>query len=943
MEFKVGQRYTSHTEPDLGLGIVAEIDGRTVVISFPAAADTRAYSIANAPLSRIQYQAQDTIHTTQHTGPMVVIRVDEINGINHYQAEDEAGAQHQVPEWYLDPFIQITTAYDRLKSGQLSHPLDYQLRIETLRQHHRLASQPSRGLGGGRVQLLEHQVYIAHEVAKRPAPRVLLSDEVGLGKTIEAGMILHYLLHWGHATRVLVLVPDSLVHQWLVEMLRRFNLRFSIFDTERYQSLIEEGIENPFETEQCVLGTLSCLVNTAGAAQAAITAGWDCLVVDEAHHLTGPDETHTPDPQYGLVKQLTEQVPSVLLLTATPEQTGSQSHFARLHLLDSERYYDFKAFQAEDARYSQVRELINCLLDTKGNHPPQLTAQQDQQLQQNLLDPTQLQDPKARDKAVAHLLDTQGTGKAVFRNSRKHIQGFPTRTIHPYPLETPDPYLTLSPLQLLTPEAHEADEDWATFDTRVHWLTQWFKQYKHRKALLICHHTKTAAQLDKHLNLKAGIRSTAFYEGLSIVERDRAAAYFADEECGAQVLVCSEVGSEGRNFQFLQDLILFDLPQNPDLLEQRIGRLDRIGQGPEIHIHLPFFNHTAQAVLVRWYHEGLNQLAQSFSGGFKAYQLLREPLQACLEAPEDNARVDALIQISIDTCETLIEAQTQGRDALLEHHSCQPEIAQPLIQALKDEESQGLLKGYLQLCFDRLGVNYEDHSEDTWIISASEDLRIDPPTSFDPDGMTMTFNRDIALSREDFNFATFEHPLVTDLMHSISDTEFGNASVASISIKKLPAATLFLELWFCVQVSAPRSLGLDAYLPLSPTRFLMDVNGNNLANALAFEQLAALCEPIKKDVAIALVKRVTNTIHEMLTKAQTLMEAQLPDIKTKAIKHMEINLGEHINRLKTLQRVNPDIKESDINHIAQKIHASAEAIDHATLSLQGLKLMINTG
>ncbi len=80
------------------------------------------------------------------------------------------------------------------------------------------------------------------------------------------------------------------------------------------------------------------------------------------------------------------------------------------------------------------------------------------------------------------------------------------------------------------------------------------------------------------MHLRAGIRSTAFYEGLSIIERDRAAAYFADEINGAQTLVCSEIGSEGRNFQFAHHLILFDLPLNPDLLEQRIGRLDRIGQ-----------------------------------------------------------------------------------------------------------------------------------------------------------------------------------------------------------------------------------------------------------------------------------------------------------------------------------------------------------------------------
>ena len=82
----------------------------------------------------------------------------------------------------------------------------------------------------------------------------------------------------------------------------------------------------------------------------------------------------------------------------------------------------------------------------------------------------------------------------------------------------------------------------------------------------------------------------------------------AEEDTGAQVLLCSEIGSEGRNFQFASNLVMFDLPFNPDLLEQRIGRLDRIGQAHDIQIHVPYLEKTAQSVLVRWYHEGLDAL-----------------------------------------------------------------------------------------------------------------------------------------------------------------------------------------------------------------------------------------------------------------------------------------------------------------------------------------------
>src|SRR5690606_17933780 len=123
--------------------------------------------------------------------------------------------------------------------------------------------------------------------------------------------------------------------------------------------------------------------------------------------------------------------------------------------------------------------------------------------------------------------------------------------------------------------------------------------------LLICHERRSAEALENWLRLQRGVRSALFHEGLRLLERDRAAAWFAETEGGAQVLVCSEIGSEGRNFQFAQDLILFDLPPDPDLVEQRIGRLDRIGQADTIRIHVPCLEGSTQTVLLRLYDEVL--------------------------------------------------------------------------------------------------------------------------------------------------------------------------------------------------------------------------------------------------------------------------------------------------------------------------------------------------
>ncbi len=147
---------------------------------------------------------------------------------------------------------------------------------------------------------------------------------------------------------------------------------------------------------------------------------------------------------------------------------------------------------------------------------------------------------------------------------------------------------------------------WWNFDPRVEWLLNYLVANRGEKVLVICAQAATALQLEQVLREREAIRAAVFHEGLSLIERDRAAAYFASEEDGAQVLLCSEIGSEGRNFQFACQLVMFDLPFNPDLLEQRIGRLDRIGQNREIQIMVPYLEDTAQAILVRWYHEGLD-------------------------------------------------------------------------------------------------------------------------------------------------------------------------------------------------------------------------------------------------------------------------------------------------------------------------------------------------
>ena len=217
-----------------------------------------------------------------------------------------------------------------------------------------------RGFVGGRIDLISHQLYIAQEVGNRIAPRVLLSDEVGLGKTIEAGLILHRQLITGCTSRALILVPESLVHQWFVEMLRKFNVWVNIFDEERCSAIEKVHPDtNPFLDDQVILTSINFLASHAKRAEQAKEAGWDLLVVDEAHHLEWNEAE--PSEEYQLVDSLSRETQGLLLLTATPEQLGQESHFARLRLLDPDRYSDLDRYKEETEQFTDIAPIATTL------------------------------------------------------------------------------------------------------------------------------------------------------------------------------------------------------------------------------------------------------------------------------------------------------------------------------------------------------------------------------------------------------------------------------------------------------------------------------------------------------------------------------------------------------------------------------------------------------
>ncbi|HDO1327869.1 TPA: RNA polymerase-associated protein RapA [Aeromonas veronii] len=953
MPFALGQRWISDTETDLGLGTVVAVEGRMVTLLFPATGENRMYAKEEAPVTRVSFNVGDQI-ASHEDWTMTVEEVQEKNGLLIYVGvrtdNDEPVALKEV---FLNNFIKFNKPQDRLFAGQIDRMSRFTLRYEALVNQHKRRLNPTRGLAGGRVSLIPHQLYIAHEVGHRYAPRVLLADEVGLGKTIEAGMIIHQQLLSGRAHRVLILLPETLQHQWLVEMLRRFNLHFSLFDEERCIEAFADA-ENPFETEQLVICSLDFLRKKRRRFEQVLEAEWDLLVVDEAHHLEWSEEA--PSRAYEMVEALAEQVPGVLLLTATPDQLGHQSHFARLRLLDPERFYDYEAFLAEEQAYGQVASAAQELLDgeTLSDEARQILASQ--------LEGLDLSDATARQQAVAKLLDQHGTGRVLFRNSRANIQGFPERHLNVYPMPLPEQYKTAikvmgmmggnggdlqtRALRYLYPEKifqqFEGDNaTWTQFDPRVEWLLELLLSARQQKVLVICSEAATAITLEEALRTREGIRGAVFHEGMSILERDKASAYFAQQEGGAQVLLCSEIGSEGRNFQFASHLVLFDLPLNPDLLEQRIGRLDRIGQQNTVEIHVPYLEGTAQRALQLWYHDGLDAFEQTCPTARPVFEAVREELFELLAANTgDQAALDALLVKTRELHEPLKARLEQGRDRLLEIHSSGGAAAQQLVDKLAAEDDDTAMISFALKMFDEIGVNQDDRGENALVLTPGDHMLVSSFPGLPQDGMTITFDRNTALSRDDMALLSWDHPMMRGGIDLILGSEIGATSVALLKNKALPIGSILLELIFVAESAAHPQL--YRFMPPTPIRLLMDKNGQNLGEKVAFDAFNRQLTPVNRHLGSKLVTASQPVIHGLIGKGQAIAEELKAGIVDKARAQMAQTLQQDLDRLEALKAVNPNVRDSELDYLRNLQAELHHLIDQTQLKLDAIRFIVVT-
>jgi ATP-dependent helicase HepA len=961
--FVPGQRWLSETQADLGLGQIIGVDERCVHVAFPATGETRLYALRDAPLARVEIDPGERVR--DRAGRVLTVRGRETaGGLIDYRCEDLDGTPCTLPEAELDDHLQLNRPQQRLLSGRIDRDNWFTLRLDAWLAGMHQAGSPVLGLVGARISPIPHQLYIAAEVAGRYAPRVLLADEVGLGKTIEAGLILHRMLLTGRASRVLVLVPEPLLHQWLVEMRRRFNLRLALFDRERLAAMTEA---NPFQAEQCVLCSLDLLTGDAGAACAALAGDWDLLVVDEAHHLRwspgeeekakngegagesaptasppgapasrrlGRSEAGAPDPAsggadpgYALVAALAARTPGVLLLTATPEQFGQAGHFGRLRLLDPDRFQDYRAFLEEERHYAPVAALAARLLDGAP------LGEGDRALLVNLLGDSRDLSPA---EVCERLVDRHGTGRVLFRNTRAAISGFPGREPVAYPLPAPPAYAACTGEAGLTPET-AVGPPWVEADPRIDWLVATLRSLRPDKALLIAARAQTVLDLREVLLRRAGIHAAVFHEGMEIVERDRAAAYFAAAEDGTQVLLCSEIGSEGRNFQFVHHLILFDLPLDPDLLEQRIGRLDRIGQRDRVRIHIPYLTGSPGDTLYRWYADGLDALSAPSPAAPAVFARLEPELRSALADP---ARTCDLVA-QARALKARIDAElAAGRDRLLELHSHRPSVSAVLAEAIAGQDAARTVADWIGRLWDAFGVENDPGPGGALVVRPGPHMLHETFPELPEDGVKVTFDRAAALAHEDRAFLTWEHPMVRGAMEILTGSDLGASAITLVRDPRFKPATVLLEAIYIAECPAPPALEVGRFLPPTALRLVIDAAGRDLSAVLPHQALRGDCLTRNRKIATAVIRSQAARLTAMLERGEALAQAAAARLQAEALARMQALLGEELDRLRALAAVNPLVRSQEIAYLEERRGQLARHLAHTQARVDALRVIV---
>ncbi len=653
---------------------------------------------------------------------------------------------------------------ERLALGDLDEVEDFVTRLDVL---HLLALREADGLGsflGGRIRLFPHQLHVAERATATDPVRWLLADEVGLGKTIEASLILNRLVHAGKVDRCLVVAPDTLTVQWLGELWRKYHQVFTLLDAPRLADVARDfGPDfNPFDTHHRAVIALEMLTERPHLTDQAVKAGIDLLVVDEAQRLRRPPG-HPGEPAWRAVAPIVGLGRHVLLLSATPLEDDAHGFFRLLQLLRPQEFPEDVSFEA---RLASGTPLPPCTSSTRradiGGLPPRVAIP---------VGPAKPDGWQLREAIEATVRSVVAPHAVARRQKIDRVRrGLASGAALSAVLGSDEAALRL--------QADAMDAG----DPRLEWLVAQAPRWRDagEKTLVFVAHRETLEMLRAALSQRAQLASGVFHEELSPARRDTEVARFR-ESGGPSLLVSTESGGEGRNFEFCRRLVLYDLPWKPSVVEQRIGRLDRIGR--RIPVDVVYFRppRGIGADVVRLF-ETLGLFSEPLAG--------LEPQLAHIEGAIEDVALDPQASLSDERLDALVReahaARTRIREAAyhqLHRDPYRSEMGAGIL-ARVPRELDALNEEVIVTACIGLGFTIErPRGRRIFAIELGNGALVDGlPGVPGGSGYVGTFDREEALEEETLDFFASGHPLVEGILAHVEESDMGRVARFEVAI-----------------------------------------------------------------------------------------------------------------------------------------------------------------
>jgi len=884
----------SPNEPELGLGEIENIiDNRFFQVRFDLARQRRRYSVQNNFLKRFSVRAGDKV-LTRDGHLHKVHTVFEKNGLCYFTNSEKI----EFSEKELHSKQVQSSVVENLFRGQWRAPTDYEILRNTYQSKAHGDQLKAEILASNRISLLDHQLYVAWQSTKELPVRVLLSDEVGLGKTIESGLIASILIGLGQSKRMLICCPDSLQNQWLSELYRRFNLSVSMF----------AELESPQEV-RAYLNAHRHLIVPWSRVESLLNAidptnpPFDLLIIDEAHQLLS--ENFLMSEPLGLnAIHFILNCQHCLFLTATPKYLGNSTEFRLLNLLNNQEFSNYEGYLSRIESLKDVeaalKEIDSGLKNnlSPGPHLKKLIGSEQKLKELLKLETSKLQTLIAK---------TWGYGNTVIRNRRETLHFRVQRRLHQIELsKNPD-----------------------TFQAKIHWLLDLLNTRSSEKFLLISDSLETAKNIHHELTEKSGHKVAVFHEDMDLIARDRAAEWFHDPE-GARILVCSELGGEGRNFQYADALIFFDIPQEANLVEQRIGRLDRIGREKTVEVIVPVQKNSPQHFLLKWYDEALEIFDEPWNGELSTQELLNDHFINIQSALDSNNLKLATSQLT--------ECIKSGRRHIEEHKKTSGEVLQRLLdlqsfdpiaaETIKNichQTTQDSFIPQLIETFDSFDIEFDPiDQEDIFQINASNLSFADDLSEFmRAENQKITHSRELALARENLTFLSPQHPIVKALFDNVVTKNLG---YASLGLCETLEHDFVIQIFYALHVPPSYGWDLSHYLEKSFIELIFDNNGTPLSplsldrsqirklpievNERFLESLKNQCEPLLQKAEFAILKATETSIAKALNKAQAEQKSEQQLFELKKLVSEEITTNAHQTSKQSISESAEDRYES---------------------------------